>query len=217
MTRALLPLLLLAAACATPTTEEAAPTPPPEAATPTPPGEPIDESAFSATQWMADVRAAETDAERIALSERLLDAVDWRTACGEDDPTNPGRGLVQLHEAGTHTLAEVTCQRAAYQSVFALVDAAAGRPPRLVRSFTVTDDGEPTQNETVSFFGLVSTDAPGTFAVLTKSAGHGGCGTDVRYRLLADGGAEIAEVRAHPDCADPLPPDDWPVTYRVTP
>ena len=219
--RPLLLALLLVFACASPAPE--APAPATDAApAETPSGEPIEEPAFSAAAWIASVRAAETDAERVALSERLLDAVDWRTACGEDDPTAPGRGLVQLHDAGGpggRVLAEVTCQTAAYQSAFALVDAGAGRPPVLVRSVTVTDEGRPTNNETLSFFGLVSV-PPGPeerFAVLTKGAGHGGCGTDVRYRVLPDGGAEITEVRAHADCDAPLAPDAWPVTYRAAP
>lgn len=220
MTRplALLAALVALAACTTPATTPASPS---EAApADPPPGERIREPGFDAAAWVAAVRAAGTDAERVELSERLLDAVDWRTACGEDDPTAPGRGLVQVHDTGGpggRVLAEVTCQRRAYQSVFALVDAGAGRPPVLVRSVTVTDEGEPTDNETPSFFGFVSVaDGPAeTFDVLTKSAGHGGCGTDVRYRILPDGGAEPVEVRAHGDCDDPLAPEAWPVTYRA--
>lgn len=209
---------LVLGACASPP----APTDSPSAGTPsegTPEGEPIS-TPFDAAGWVTAVRAASTDSVRVALSTALFDAVDWRVACGEDDPTAPRRGVVQLHDVDDRqTLAEITCDAGPYQSVFALVDAAAGKPPRLVRSLTVTEAGEPAADTTESFFGLVSTDdAPdGHFDILTKGAGHGGCGTDVRYRLELDSGARIARVRAHPDCDEPLAPDAWPVTYTEAP
>ncbi len=210
----LLPFLLALAACASPTPATDAP---PQGA---PEAEPIDEAAFDAAAWIADVRAATTDAERIALSGRLLDAVDWRTACGEDDPTSPRRGYVQLHDVSAHqTLAEITCHAGATQSTFALVDAGAGRPPRLVRAFGIGEEGRPTADTTASFFGIPSTsgEPPGAFEVLTKSAAHGGCGLDVHYRLRPDGGARITSVRAYEDCDAPVPPAEWPVTYRQEP
>ena len=205
--RALFALLLLGA-CA-PTA--------PDAPAPTPDGAPIDELAFDADAWIAAAEAADTPAEQVALSAQLLDAVDWRAACGEDDPTAPGRGtLAIVHLDDVRSLAAITCQRFAYQSAFALVDARGGRPPRLVRSLGVTEVGRVTDEVAASYFGLLSHDraaAPSQFSVLAKSAGHGGCGTDVRYRLLSDGGAEVEAVRAHPDCSAPLPPADWPQTY----
>ena len=213
----LFPLVLLLAACASPAPSDAGPAEPPDRAT-TPDAEPIDEPAFDAQAWMDAVEAADTPAEQIALSERLLDAIDWRTACGEDDPTAPGRGTVALvHLDDERSLAAVTCQAYATQSAFALVDARGGRPPRLVRALGVSEAGQPTADTTASFFGVLSNDrdaAPSRFDILTKSAGHGGCGLDVRYRLLRDGGAAIERVRAHADCDDPLAPEDWPVTYQ---
>ena len=190
--------------------------PPASGPTETPDGEIIDEPRFDPAAWTAAVEAAETPAELVSLSEALLDAVDWRTACGEDDPTAPGRGILQLHDLkDDRTLAEITCQTRASQSSFALVDVDAGHPPRLVQSLGVSEAGEPTEEETSSFYGIVSTagEPPGAFEVLTKSAGHGGCGLDVQYRVLDDGGAEIVRVRAHDDCDAPKPPADWPVTY----
>ena len=227
-----IPLLALVAACAAP--EPADPGPagpeapgatadrtdgaPPADTASTPDSAPLS-TPFDAAVWMASVEAAETDAERIALSGRLLDAVDWRTACGEDDPTAPGRGLVRLlHLDARNALAEVTCQRGAYQSTFALVDARAGRPPRLVRALGVDEYGRVVPDTTASFFGVLSHDpatAPSRFDVLTKSAGHGGCGTDARYRLLPDGGAAVERVLAHPDCDAPLPPAEWPESYPL--
>lgn len=222
--RALLALALVGAAGLAACTQPE-PADPPPAGTPAadpsaaPDAEPIS-TPFDAAVWMASVESAETDEERIALSARLLDAVDWRTACGEDDPTAPGRGIVRLlhldRAPGGPALAEITCSRAAYQSTFALVDARAGRPPRLVRALGVTEAGTVTADTTASFFGVASHDAagaPGRFDVATKSAGHGGCGTLVRYRLRADGGASIEEVRAHTDCGAPLAPEAWPVTF----
>lgn len=207
--RVLLASLLLAAC--------ASPTPDADPSTDAPSAEPLNETAFDAATWIEDVRAAETDAQRIALSSRLLDAVDWRTACGEDDPTAPRRGVVELRDIGDdRTLAEITCQAGAYQSAFALVDADAGRPPRLVRAFGIDEDGQPTADTTASFFGVLITsgEPPGAFEILTKSAGHGGCGLQTQYRLRTDGGAEIAYVRAYDDCDEPVAPEEWPVTYR---
>ena len=210
----LLPALLLLGACATP--EPAAPDAPPAA---TPDARPIDAPAFDAAAWLAAADTAATEAGQVALTAQLLDAVDWRTACGEDDPTAPGRGTMALaHLNEAWSLAAITCQRFAAQSTFALVDARRGRPPRLVRALGVAEAGRPTADTTASFFGLLSHDRasrPSRFDVLTRGAGHGGCGTDVRYRLRPDGGAEIERVRAHADCADPLAPDDWPVTYTA--
>ena len=210
----LLPLLLLLAACAAPAPPGAAPSDSPGE---TPDAEPIDAPAFDAQAWIDAVDAADTPAEQIALSERLLDAVDWRTACGEDDPTAPGRGTVTIaHLDDPWSLAAVTCQAYAYQSAFALVDARGGRPPRLVRALGVSEGGRPTADTTASFFGVLSHDrntAPSRFDILTKSAGHGGCGLDVRYRLQSDGGAAIERVRVHDDCDAPLAPEDWEVTY----
>ena len=214
MRAALLVPVLALAACTQPAAPPDDRPPAPPAGDETPDGDRIVEGGFDADAWIDAVRAAETDAERVALSEALLDAVDWRTACGEDDPTAERRGVVQVHDVdAASTLAEVTCQAFAYQSAFALVDARGGRPPRLVRALGVDEDGTVSADTTASFFGLFSSaDAAGTFDVLTKSAGHGGCGLDVRYRLRRDGGAAIERVRAHPDCDDPRPPEDWPVT-----
>ena len=220
--RSLLPALLLLGACAAPDPADDRAMPADTTAaepdtTASPGSEPIEEPGFDAVAWVADVEAAETDAERVALSARLLDAVDWRTACGEDDPTAPGRGVVHLaHLSATASLAEITCQRFAYQNTFALVDAHAGRPPHLVRALGVTEAGTVTPDTTASFFGVLSHDpeaAPERFTILTKTAGHGGCGTDVTYSLRPDGGASVVEVRAHGDCDDPLPPEAWPITY----
>ena len=80
----------------------------------------------------------------------------------------------------------------------------------------MTEEGTVTADTTTSFFGVVYHDPearPGRFDVATKSAGHGGCGTLVRYRLRPDGGAAIEEIRAHTDCNAPLPSEEWPVTY----
>ena len=213
----LLLLALLLGACAAPDAgapDAGAPRP---GGAETPDAEPIAEPGFDAAAWMDAVEAATTDAERVALSAQLLDAVDWRTACGEDDPTPPGRGVVRLlHLSPTESLAEITCQRFATQSTFALVDARAGRPPRLIRALGVLEDGTISADTTASFFGVVSHDpttAPSRFDVLTKRARHGGCGTDAHYRLLADGGAAIEAVRAHTDCDEPLAPEAWPVVY----
>ena len=207
--RVLVPALLLLGACA-PTAPDA----------PTPDGNPIEEPPFDAEAWIAAAETAETPAEQVALSSALLDAVDWRAACGEDDPTAPGRGtLAIVHLDDERSLAAITCQRYAYQSAFALVDARGGRPPRLVRALGVTEGGDVTDEVAASFFGLLTHDraaAPSQFNVLTKSAGHGGCGLDVRYRLLRDGGAEIERVRAHADCDAPLAPAEWPVTYTAS-
>ena len=204
-----LPLLFVLAACSVPT-------PPDDVDTPD--AKPIDASAFDAQAWIDAVQAATTPAEQIALSERLLDAVDWRVACGEDDPTAPGRGTVAIADLDDPwALAAVTCQRFEHQSAFALVDARGGRPPRLVRAFGVSEEGRPTADTTASFFGVLSHDrgaAPSRFDILTKDAGHGGCGLDVRYRLRPDGGAAIERVRAHPDCDEPRPPQEWEVTYQ---
>ncbi len=210
-----LPLLLLLAACAAP-----APPVPDGSATAeeTPDALPIDEPAFDVQGWIDAVEAADTPAKQIALSERLLDAVDWRTACGEDDPTAPGRGTVRIaHLDDPWSLAAITCHAYETQSAFALVDARGGRPPRLVRALGVSEDGQPAADTTASFFGVFSHDrntAPSRFDILTKSAPHGGCGLDVRYKLLPDGGAAIERVRVHDDCGDPTAPEDWPVTYR---
>lgn len=212
----LLLLTGLLAACAAPASEprmDPAPTDPAD----TPDGDPL-ATPFDAAAWMEAVDAAETPAEQIALTNRLLGAVDWRTACGEDDPTAPGRGTVSLaHLDDRWSLAAVTCQTFAYQSLFALVDARGGRPPRLVRALGVNEAGQPTADTTNSFFGLLSHDrdaSPSRFHILTKSAGHGGCGTEVRYRLLPDGGAAIERVRAYAVCDTPRPPDEWPITYQ---
>ncbi len=210
MTPRLLPALLLLAACASPAPVEQD----------APDAEPLQDAPFDAAAWIEAVRAADSEDARIALSGRLLDAVDWRTACGEDDPTAPLRGLVQLHEiGGDRTLAEITCQAHAYQSTFALVDADAGRPPRLVRAFGISEEGEPTADTTASFYGVVSTagEPPGAFDVITKSAGHGGCGIYAHYRLLPDGGARIIEIRAYDDCGAPMASEEWPTTYRAEP
>ena len=184
-----------------------------------PGAEPIDEPGFDSAAWVRAVGEAETDAQRVALSAELLDAVDWRTACGEDDPTAEGRGVVRLVGlSANESLAEITCQRFAYQSTFALVDAEAGKPPRLVRALGVTEHGAVTPDTTASFFGLLTHDRtgdPDRFSVLTKSAGHGGCGTEADYRLRPDGGASVVEVRAHLECDDPIPPADWPVSYPL--
>ena len=218
--RLLLPALFLLGACAPSAPETPAPQAPPTA-TPaaTPDAEPIDEPAFDAQAWIAAVDTAATEAGQIALSGQLLDAVDWRTACGEDDPTAPGRGTLALvHLDDRWSLAAVTCQRYATQSAFALVDARGGRPPRLVRALSVAEDGRPTADTTASFFGTLRHDRdarPSRFDVLTKGAGHGGCGTDAHYRLLPDGGAAIVTVRAHGDCDEPRPPAEWPVTFRA--
>ncbi|WP_420454224.1 hypothetical protein [Rubrivirga sp.] len=183
----------------------------------TPDAEPISEPGFNAEAWMEAVEAATNDPDRVVLSAQLLDAVDWRTACGEDDPTAEGRGVVRLlHLSPTESLAEITCQRFDRQSTFALVDARAGRPPRLIRALGVLEDGTLSADTTASFFGVVSHDpatAPSRFDVLTTSAGHGGCGTDTHYRLLAGGGAAVEQIRAHDDCDEPLAPEDWPVVY----
>lgn len=215
MPRLALVLAALAAGCASPTASGPA-GPGPEA----PEGEPVEGAPFDAQAWIAAVEAATTDAERVALSTDLFDAVDWRVACGEDDPTAPRRGVVHLHDVEEPgVLAEITCDAAAYQSVFALVDAEAGKPPRLVRSLTVSREGVPGADTTASFFGVLAAEAApaGHFDVLTKDAGHGGCGRVVRYRLGADGGAEIARVWLHDDCDEPLAPEAWPVTYSDAP
>ena len=214
--RSVLPALLLVAACAGP-----APAPDDAPGEPSPASEapaavPLDPP-FDAAAWIASVRAAETDAERKALSSLLLDAVDWRTACGEDDPTAPQRGLVQLHDVGTdRTLAEITCHAGASQSTFTLVDANAGRPPRLVRAFGIDEAGRPTPDSTTNFFGLLSVEGrpSSRFGITTKDAGHGGCGIHATYLLRPDGAATIVEVRAHDDCDRPLAPTEWPVTYQ---
>lgn len=209
--RTLFCALLLVAACA-------APPSPTEAGEPeTPEAAPIETPGFDAATWLAEVRAAETEAERVALSAALLDAVDWRTACGEDDPTAPGRGDVQLIALGEEDpLVEIVCQRFAYQATFALVDVRPDEIPRLVRALGVLEDGTLSADTTASFFGaLVASPEPGRFGVVTKSAGHGGCGTDATYRLLATGGAAVERVRAHADCDAPLSPEDWPVTYEA--
>ena len=212
-------LLLIAAllglgACATPD-----PTATPDPETPdadvTPDGEEISEPFFDSEAWIAEVEATDDPGLLTSLSADLLDAVDWRTACGEDDPTATGRGLVQIHHLDADVaLAEITCQQFAYQSTFALVDARSGRPPRLIRSLGVTEAGEVATDTTASFFGLVTPadDDPPRFDVLTKSAGHGGCGTETRYALQPDGGAAILRIRAHADCDAPLAPEAWPVT-----
>ena len=209
--------LVALAACAAPAADEASAEAPPDTSE-TPDAEPLS-TPFDAEAWMAAVEAAETADGRVALSERLLDAVDWRTACGEDDPTAPGRGEVRLvYLDARNALAEVVCQRFADQAAFALVDARAGRPPRLVRSFGVSEAGEVSDDTTASFYGLLTHDpdtAPTRFDILTKDAGHGGCGTDVRYRLLEDGGAAVERVRAYADCDAPAAPEAWPVTYRA--
>lgn len=203
----LLPALLLLAACAAPASGPGD----------TPDGALLD-TPFDAEAWMAAVEIAESPREQITLTEALLDAVDWRTACGEDDPTAPGRGTLALaHIGATQSLAAVTCQQFAYQSTFALVDARAGKPPRLVRSLVVSEDGMPTEETADSYFGVLSHDserAPDRFDVFTKGAGHGGCGQEVRYRLLPDSGAAIERVRHYDDCRVPLARDAWPVTYE---
>jgi len=221
--RLLLPALLLLAACTAPASDPDTPADAPAQAGPdttaSPGAETIEEPGFDAVAWIASVEAAETDAERVALSAQLLDAIDWRVACGEDDPTAEGRGVVRLVRlAPDEVLAEITCQRFAYQSTFALIDAEAGKPPRLVRALGVTEEGRVVADTTASFFGLLAHDSDGEadrFSILTKSAGHGGCGTEADYRLRPDGGASVVEVRAHPDCDDPLPPEDWPVSYPL--
>ena len=184
----------------------------------TPDAEDLDAPPFDPLEWMREVDAAETPAEQIALTDRLLDAVDWRTACGEDDPTAPGRGTLYLaHLDDTRSLAAITCQMYAYQSTFALVDARGGRPPRLVRALGVDEAGQPTADTTASFFGVLTHDrdtAPSRFDILTKSAGHGGCGVNVRYQLLPSGGASIERVWAHTECDEPSTPDTWPLTYE---
>lgn len=224
--RALLPALLLLAACAAPDPsdgEVAVDTTQAEAVpvdtSGSPDAEPIQEPGFDAAAWIASVEATESEAELVALSSQLLDAVDWRVACGEDDPTAEGRGVVRLVRLATdEVLAEITCQRFAYQSTFALVDAEAGKPPQLVRALGVTERGTVVADTTASFFGTLmhspSTDAD-RFTIVTKSAGHGGCGTDATYRLRPNGGASVVEARAHTDCDDPLPLEEWPVTYPL--
>ena len=219
--RPFLPALLLLGACAAPVPDvsDAAPARPQAPPAATPDAEPIEAPAFDAVAWMAAADTVSTEAGQIALTERLLGAVDWRTACGEDDPTAPGRGTFALvHLDDQWSLAAITCQQYATQSAFALVDAKSGRPPRLVRALGVTEDGQVTADTTASFFGTLSHDRdarPSQFDVMTKSAGHGGCGTDARYRLLPDGGAQIEAVRAHGDCDAPLAPDAWPVTFQA--
>ena len=222
--RAALLLAALLAACAAPPADDGLEAPTDDAApdtASTPDAEPIDEPGFDAAAWIEAVEAADSEPELVALSADLLDAVDWRTACGEDDPTTAGRGVVRLvHLDDRWSLAEITCERFAYQSTFALVDAPSGRPPRLVRALGVLEDGSVSTDTTASFFGVLYRDeasTPSRFHVLTKSAGHGGCGTDVRYRLREDGGAAIEEVRAYEACDDPVAPEDWPVTYREAP
>lgn len=224
--RFLLPTLLLLAACTAPDPGPNGPAAPADTLAEAEPdttasagAETIVEPGFDSVAWTAAVRDAETDAQRVALSAELLDAVDWRVACGEDDPTAEGRGVVRLVGlSANESLAEITCQRFAYQSTFALVDAEAGKPPRLVRALGVTERGTVTADTTASFFGLLAHDPdadPDRFSILTKSAGHGGCGTEADYRLRPDGGASIVEVRAHLDCDDPVPPEDWPVSYPL--
>ncbi|WP_412063669.1 hypothetical protein [Rubrivirga sp. IMCC45206] len=211
-----LPALLLAlvlGACASPETTPADARP--EAPAEAPPGEPVAAPDFDTAAWIAAVEAAPDDTALVSLSETLLGALDWRAACGEDDPTVPRRGIVQIHRLGAEAIAEVTCQAFAYQSVFAVVDLS-GATPRLVRARIVGEDGRPSADVTESFLGVLSPgDAPRTFAVLTKSAGHGGCGTDVRYRLRPDGSAAIATTRAYADCDDALAPEAWPVTFTA--
>ena len=214
--RHLLPLLVLVGACAgPPETSEPQPGPPavPEGA---PEPEPISEPTFNTAAWVAAVAAAEAEAELVELSAALLDAVDWRTACGEDDPTPEGRGVVRLVPvAGERVLADVTCQRLPPGRVFGLVDLEPGRMPRLVRAFGIGDDGLPTDEPVAGFYG-VPTYAPdgGTrFELLTPAASGSGCGLFVRYRLRDDGGAAIELVRTYEDCAAPRPVEDWPVTY----
>ena len=216
--RLFFPVLMAFGACAAPAPETSpAPSQAPPAATPD--AKPIEAPAFDAVAWMAAADTAETEASQIALTEHLLGAVDWRTACGEDDPTAPGRGTFALaHLDDQWSLAAITCQWYATQSAFALVDAKGGRPPRLVRALGVTEDGQPTADTTASFFGTLSHDRgarPSRFDILTKGAGHGGCGTDTRYRLLPDGGAQIEAVRAYADCDSPAPPEEWPVTFQA--
>ena len=222
--RTLLPALLLLAACTAPDSARPGGTPSDTTAaapdtTASPGAEPIEEPGFDSVAWVVAVREAETDAQRVALSAELLDAVDWRVACGEDDPTAEGRGVVRLVGlSANESLAEITCQRFAYQTTFALVDAEAGKPPRLVRALGVTEHGSVTPDTTASFFGVLTHDRqgdPDRFSVLTKSAGHGGCGTEADYRLRPDGGASVVEVRAHLDCDDPTPSDAWPVSYPL--
>ncbi len=218
-----LPLLLVLAACTAPAPDvpsadaPSADSPAAEAPAATPDAEALESPPFDPQEWMRAVDAAETEAEQIALTDRLLDAVDWRTACGEDDPTAPGRGTLALaHLDDTWSLAAITCQEFPLQSTFALVDARGGRPPRLVRALGVDEDGVPTADTTASFFGVLSHDrdtAPSRFRILTRGAEHDGCGIDVRYQLQADGGAQIEHVRARADCDDPRPPDAWPVTF----
>ena len=218
--RPLLPALLLLGACAAPApADPAAPTD--AASAPTPDARPIDEpEAFDALGWLAAAEAAETEAEQVAVSSQLLDAVDWRGACGEDDPTAPGRGtLAIVHLGDRRSLAAVTCQEFALQPAFALVDARAGRPLRLVRALAVGEDGRPSGETSANFFGVLSHDrdqAPGQFSVVALAADHGGCGTAVDYRLLADGGAEVEAVRHHDDCDDARAPDAWPQTYPAS-
>lgn len=221
-----LPLLLLLAACAAPDPGPGAgdapadPTAEAEPDTTLSPGaETIEAPGFDSAAWVDAVREAETDAQRVALSAQLLDAVDWRVACGEDDPTAEGRGVVRLVGlSANESLAEITCQRFPYQATFALVNAEAGKPPQLVRALGVTEHGRVVADTTASFFGLLTHDhaaEPDRFSILTKSAGHGGCGTEADYRLRPDGGASIVEVRAHPSCDAPLPPEEWPVSFPL--
>lgn len=212
-----LPALLLAlalAACANPGVDPAPP--PADAPAEAPPGEPVAAPDFDGPAWLAAVEAAPDDAALVALSETLLDALDWRTACGEDDPTSPRRGIVEVHHLGDGLdIAGVTCETFAYQSVFAIVSIPPDAAPRLVRARLVGEDGQPSENTSESFLGLLSAGAvPGTFEVFTKSAGHGGCGTDARYALQPDGSATVVQVRAN-DCTAPVSPDEWPVTFSA--
>ena len=224
--RTLLPALLLIAACAAPDPSDGevpVDTTRTEAAaidtSGSPDAEPIEEPGFDAAAWIALVEATESEAELVALSSQLLDAVDWRVACGEDDPTATGRGVVRLVRlAPTSVLAEITCQRFETQSTFALVDAEAGKPPRLVRALGVTDRGTVVADTTASFFGTLmppTTNDEDRFSILTLSADEGGCGTDAAYRLRPNGGASVVEVRAHTDCDAPLPTEEWPVSYPL--
>jgi len=222
------PLLIAAAlllgACAAPAPADpvppADPEPPaePAPAEPAPQGDPIEEPVFGTAGWLAAVAAATTEAERAVLSATLLDAVDWRSACGEDDPTTDGRGDVALHPvAGARVLADVTCQRLGAGRVFALVDLEPGRAPRLVRAFGISDAGRPTGEPVAGFFGIPTyePDGAGRFEVLTPRAPDRGCGLLVHYALDADGGATIEAVRLHDACDAPLPAADWPVTYTA--
>lgn len=175
------------------------------------------EQSFSdVTAWTDRVRGATSDDELIAFSTELSAAADWPAACEDDDPTAYRRGIVRVVDLdGERTLAEVTCQTYAYQSTFVLV-ATPDDQPHVVRALRVVEDGTVSTDTLAHFVGYLYHDetAPSDgFGIVSKSAGHGGCGTDVTYRLQADGTADIDEVRAWPDCEDPVAADEWPVTY----